>query len=111
MLLPTEKELKDVLDFLPNDKAPSIDRLTTEVFRACWDFMQAKMLALVPDFWKTDTIAHCIKEGVLKLISKKAHKRRYKDWHPLTMLTTMYKIIVKLIALRLKVFLPKTIEP
>ncbi|CAM6124136.1 unnamed protein product [Calypogeia fissa] len=108
---PTEKELKDVLDLLPNDKAPGIDGLTAKVFKACWDFIREDLLAMVLDFWATGTLAHCIKEGVLKLIPKKADKRRFKDWRPLTMLTTIYKLIAKIIALRIKVFLPRMIAP
>ncbi|CAM6091071.1 unnamed protein product [Calypogeia fissa] len=108
---PTEKELKDVLDLLPNNKAPGIDGLTAEVFKACWPFMKSDMLAMIMDFWTTGTIAHGIKERVLKLIPKKAVKRRFKDWRPLTMLNTLYKIIAKLIALNLKLFLPRMIAP
>ncbi|CAM6102384.1 unnamed protein product [Calypogeia fissa] len=110
-LPPSEQELKDVLDLLLNDKAPNIDGLTAEVFRACWDFIRHGLVAMVLDFWHTSTLAHTIKEGVLKLIPKKADKRRFKDWHPLTMLTTIYKILAKFIALWLKVFLPKMISP
>ncbi|CAM6082561.1 unnamed protein product [Calypogeia fissa] len=101
---PSASEVKEVLDMLPNDKAPGMDGLTAEVFRACWDFMHMDLLLMVLDFWHTSSISHTIKEGILKLIPKKADKWRFKDWRPLTMLTTIYKLIAKLLALRLKSF-------
>ncbi|CAM6082401.1 unnamed protein product [Calypogeia fissa] len=108
---PTAQELRDVLNLFPKDKAPGIDGFTAEVFRACWDFISSDMLAMVLDFWNIGQIAQTIKEGVLKLIPQKADKRRFKDWRPLTMLTIMYKILAKLLALRIKLFLPRMISP
>jgi hypothetical protein len=95
-------ELRDTLLLLPFDKSPGIDGLTPEVFRACWYFMATDLLQMVHRFWEIGMLVHKIKEGVIKLIPKKVDKCRIKDWRPLTMLTTLYKLIAKLLALRLQ---------
>jgi hypothetical protein len=66
--------------------------------------------AMIAKFWETKTMVYKIKEGVIKLIPKKVDKRHLKDWRPLTMLTTTYKLIAKLLASRLRLVLPKIIN-
>jgi hypothetical protein len=96
---------------LHNDKSPGADGLMSEVFKAYWHFMQQEFLLMVLAFPETGELAYTIKEGVIKLLPKKPDKRRLWDWWPLTMLTVVYKIIAKLLALRLKVLLPQLISP
>lgn len=103
---PTMDELRDTLLLLPFDKSPGMDGLTPEVLRACWHFMGKDLLAMILKFWETGTLAYSVKDGLIKLIPKKADKRHLKDWRPLTMLTTTYKLIAKLLALRLRVVIP-----
>lgn len=56
-------------------------------------------------------LPHKVKDGVVKLIPKKPDKQRLQDWRPLTMLNTLYKLLTKLLANRLKVVLPQLISP
>lgn len=105
---PTLNELKSILDLFPKKKSPGIDGswdgLTSEVYEACWSFLGEDFLALVLAFWETTSLPHSFKTGVLKLIPKKPDRRFLKDWSPLTMLTIVYKVIAKLLAMRLAQF-------
>jgi hypothetical protein len=96
---PSMNELRETLLLLPFDKSPGIDGLTPEVFRACWHFIARDLFHMVLKFWATGELTGRTKEGIIKLIPKKADKRCLKDWRPLTMLTTIYKLIAKLLAL------------
>jgi hypothetical protein len=108
--VPTPLEVKETLLLIPLDKSPGIDGLTAEVHRACWTFMAEDFLAMTIKFWQTGELVTKVKEGLIKLIPKKADKRRLKDWRPLTMLTTAYKIIAKLLALRLRLVIPSLVS-
>lgn len=108
---PTLKELKRILDLFPRDKSLGIDGLTLEVYEACWSFLGEDFLALVLTFWDTASLPRSFKTGVLKLIPKKPDRHFLKDWRPLAMLTAMYKVIAKLLAMRLRLVLPQLISP
>ncbi|OAE25859.1 hypothetical protein AXG93_2145s1580 [Marchantia polymorpha subsp. ruderalis] len=50
-------------------------------------------------------------EGMIRLIPKAVNKTELKDWRPLTMLTTDYKIIARILAGRLQMLLQKLVLP
>lgn len=96
---------------LPHDKSPRPDGMTAEVYTACWGFMDHTLVRMIHEFQSTGSLATGIKDGLIRYIPKKADKRLLKDWRPLTMLNTVYKLIAKLLANRLKLLLPKLINP
>lgn len=67
-------------------------------------------MAMIENFWITGILPDSIKDGFIKLIPKKADKILLKDWHPLTMLNITYKLIAKILAVRLKRVLPSLIS-
>jgi hypothetical protein len=73
--------------------------------------MAQDFLEMTLEFWRTGELVPKMKEGLIKLIPKKADKRRLKDWRPLTMLNVAYKVIAKLLALRLRLILPLIVAP
>jgi hypothetical protein len=73
--------------------------------------MAEDLLAMALEYWKTGELTSKLKEGLIKILPKKADKRRLKDWRPLTMLNVAYKIIAKMLALRLRLVTPLLIAP
>jgi hypothetical protein len=73
--------------------------------------MAEDFLAMALEYWKTGELTSKLKEGLIKILPKKADKRRLKDWRPLTMLNVAYKIIAKLLALWLRIVIPSLIAP
>jgi hypothetical protein len=50
------------------------------------------------------------KQGIIILIPKTPHPSSTKDFRPITLLTTDYKILMKVLANRLKVYLAKLVN-
>lgn len=65
---------------------------------------------MIQQFWETEEFYPQFNKGVLKLFKKKADKRRIRDWCPIAMLSTTYKIISKIIGNRLRNLLPKQVS-
>lgn len=82
-----------------------------EVLVASWSFVQANCLAMIQQFWSTSVLPHSTTSGVMKVIPKKADKRRLKDWRPLTMLPIVYKLIAKLLSVRFNLHSKVLISP
>jgi exonuclease III len=109
--LPNATELLKVVNNLALNKSPGSDGLTTEVIRACWDFIKDDFLELVHHFWRTGQLYMELLQGIIRIIPKKLDKLRLKDWRPLTMLQVVYKIAAKILANRLSVLLPLIVSP
>lgn len=108
---PSEKEIEDVLFMLPHNKAPGVDGISAEALKKTWPFMKSFYVKMVAKFWAEGVLAETVTEGMIRLIPKTVNKASLKDWRPLTMLTTDYKIIARILAGRLQMLLQKVVSP
>ncbi|OAE26483.1 hypothetical protein AXG93_815s1460 [Marchantia polymorpha subsp. ruderalis] len=109
--LPIEKEIEDVLLSLPLNKAPRVDGISAEALRKTWPHMKQFYVNMVHKFWEEGVLAETVTEGMIRLIPKTVNKTELKDWRPLTMLNTDYKIIARILAGRLQLLLQKIVFP
>lgn len=103
-------EVESVVKGLPSDKALGLDGLTSEVLKACWEWVSITYLELVREFWRDGTLMSAVVRGVLCLTPKGGDLDFLRNWHPITMLNLAYKIIRKIIANRLKSLMPSLID-
>ncbi|KAL3685957.1 hypothetical protein R1sor_003979 [Riccia sorocarpa] len=99
---PQPLEIDQLVEDLPRDKAPGLDGVTNNVIQDCWPFIRADCLALMEAFWRDGNLLHQHRQGVIKLIPKNEEKWRLQNWRPITLMGITYKLIGKLLALRLK---------
>jgi hypothetical protein len=107
----TATECAKALLSLNNGKSPGSDGFTTDFYKMFW----ANIATLT-----FDSINHAIqhgemsieqKRGVLKLIPKKDKNPCFlKNWRPISLLNTDYKIIAQIFAIRLQEVLPSIIS-
>ncbi|OAE25854.1 hypothetical protein AXG93_2145s1530 [Marchantia polymorpha subsp. ruderalis] len=109
--LPSEKEIEDVLFSLRHNKAPGVDGISAEAMKRTWPLMKDFYVRMVGTFWEKGVLAETVTEGMIRLIPKSVNKMALKDWRPLTMLTTDYKIIARILEGRLQLLLQKIISP
>ncbi|KAL3697986.1 hypothetical protein R1sor_012062 [Riccia sorocarpa] len=95
---------------MPKEKSPRIDGVMVEILQIGWEFMQDDCLQMVQSFWTKKELIGKDSRGVIKLIPKNDMKHLLKNWRPITLLTMTYKIIAKIIAVRLKRMLPGIID-
>ena len=104
-------ELKSALDSMKKDRAPGCDGLTVNFFQTFWCGLQFILFEVYNTAIKIGQLNSSAKKGLITLIPKKADPHYIKNWRPLTMLNTDYKILAKLLALRLKKVLADIIGP
>ncbi|KAL3688357.1 hypothetical protein R1sor_014666 [Riccia sorocarpa] len=107
---PTDEFIEEIVRSLPRDKAPRFDGVTIEVLVAGWDFMRLDCLAMVRRVWRSSRLLSKDNRGIIKLIPKADELFLLKNWRPITLLTTTYKIVAKIFAWRLKMMLPDIID-
>ena len=68
-------------------------------------------MKMVKHIFDNNTLAPSQYRAILTLLYKKGERENIANWRPISLLNTDYKIITKVLAERLKIFLPKLIHP
>jgi hypothetical protein len=107
----TMQEVAKAVQALPNGKSPGLDGIPVEIYKLFW----TKIKDIVCDSLRYGLTEGKLsldqRRGVLKLIPKKDKDiRKIKNWRPLSLLSTDYKILAKTLARRLEDMLPEIIS-
>ena len=98
----TKDELFAALGGFQTGKSPGSDGLPTEFYKVFWqDFGDILVLVLNENF-RIGILTDSQREGLLRLLYKKDDRRLVKNWRPISLLNTDYKIASKVIRERLK---------
>ena len=108
---PFEKdEVKCAIVECEGSKAPGPDGFSLALFQSCWDSLRVDLMKIVSEFFQTGIINGITNETYICLIPKKYNSSRIKDLRPISLVTSLYKIISKVLALRLREVLGGTIS-
>ena len=98
----TVDELRKALFSMENNKSPGVDGLTTNFYKHFWPLLCDK-LALVYNYaFETGCLTVSQRRGIISLVFKKGDRTLLKNWRPISLLTTDYKILTKALANRLQ---------
>lgn len=107
----TEKEIESAIMQLSNGKSPGTDGLTSEFYKVFKDVLCPVLFRIYEYFFNKEQLTNSMKRGMIKIIyKKKGDKGDLKNYRPLSMLNTDYKILAKVIANRLKKVIPNIIS-
>ena len=106
----TELEVSEAIKSMSKNKAPGCDGLSIELYQA----LETEITPLLTNLFKECMCRGLLNDsariGVISLIPKKdKDPTLLKNWRPLTLLNCDYKILAKLLALRMKSVLPDII--
>lgn len=105
-----EEELQKAVRSMENNKSPGIDGLTTNFYKHFWPILSEKLTRVYNHAFRTGTLAVSQRRGVISLLFKKGDRTQLKNWRPVTLLNTDYKILTKALANRLQQVLPLLIH-
>ena len=107
----TEAEILKSVKAMKPKKSPGTCGLTSEFYKFFWVDIKDILVSSLNYNLKNGKLSLEQRRGILTLIPKKDKDRLYlKNWRPLTLLNTDYKILAKALANRLTKFLPFIIE-
>lgn len=108
--MPQAAEMKDTMFSLPRNKAPGPDGFPVEFFIGCWDFVGRDVCESVLEFFNSGQILKQWNSTILSLVPKTVGATKIVDFRPIACCNTLYKVVSKLLAKRLKRSLPGIIS-
>ena len=105
------EECYNVLKIMAANKSPGSDGFTMEFYRYFWNLLGNYMIKSFDYAFQNGIISISQRQGVISLIPKKKNNLEFlKNWRPVSVLNVDYKILTKVIALRLEKVLAKIIS-
>ena len=96
----TEQELREVVDALQLGSCPGDHGLTRQFFTVHWDIVSGPMLRGLQEIFATGTMPSSLCSGLISLIPKGGDSTLLRQWQPITLLPTVYKILAIVLAAR-----------
>ncbi|CAJ1079165.1 pol-like protein [Xyrichtys novacula] len=98
----TEEEIKNAIQALNKNKSPGSDGLTAEFYVKFQEELTPLLNKLYRDMLDNKRVPATLTEGIISLIFKKGDNKLIKNYRPISLLNTDYKILTKILANRLK---------
>ena len=105
-----ESEIHSTLRSFANNKTPGPDGFTIEFLKKHWKILKQDIKIVFVDFFQKGIINNIVNETYIALIAKKEKCSKALYNIPISLTTTLYKLIAKTMTERLKVTLSHTIS-
>ena len=98
----SSEELFSALNNLQTGKSPGSDGLSTEFYIAFWEDLGNVLTLVLNECYRRGSLTDSQRGGLLRLVFKRDDKRLAKNWRPISLLNTDYKLASKAITERQK---------
>ncbi|KAF7152227.1 hypothetical protein RHSIM_Rhsim01G0161700 [Rhododendron simsii] len=103
-------EIKTALFAMHPNKAPGYDGMTAGFFQRYWDIVGVDLCRVVRSFFHDGRMLGSVNRTQIVLIPKVHTPTKVSQFRPISLCTTVYKLIAKVLANRLRPFLPSIIS-
>lgn len=104
-------ELHAAVNHLAPWKAPGLDGFPPWFFQHYWDIIKHDLFTFISQAFILQAYISPCNNTLITLIHKWKTQKTPSDWRPTSLCNTTYKILSKIISLRLKPILPLLLEP
>ena len=98
----TEEEILAAVSGLNGDKAPSLDGFSLAFWSFSWDFVKDEVIGFFREFFKHNQFVKSLNATFLVLVPKGNTVEDLKDLRPISLMGSLYKILTKMLANRIK---------
>jgi len=105
-----EEEVLAAIQSCAPDKAPGPDGYTMAFYQKSWDFIKVDILAAMNHYHQHCWMVRSCNASFIALIPKKKGAIELKDYRPISLIGSVYKIIAKVLAERLKTVMGKLVS-
>ena len=91
----TEEEISKAIFQLDWDKVQGPDGFTIAIFQDCWDVVKEDLVRVFVEFHRSGIINQNTNASFIVLLPKKSLTKKISNFRPISLITSLYKIIVK----------------
>lgn len=104
-------ELYEALNGMESGKAPGIDGLPVDFYKSFWTELGRDLLSVLNESLAEGLLPLSCRRAVLTLLPKKGDLTDIKNWRPVSLLCSDYKLLSKVLAIRLAKVVNQVIHP
>ena len=104
------EEVLQVVKEMEGDKAPGLDGFSLAFYHHCWEVVKRDVLAVFEEFYQHSKFEKSLNATFIALIPKKNGASNIRDFRPIGLVGSVYKIFAKVLANRLKEVLDQLIS-
>nr|XP_016498719.1 PREDICTED: uncharacterized protein LOC107817408 [Nicotiana tabacum] len=106
-----EKEVYEAVSSCAGDKALGPDGFSLAFFQLCWDTIKGELMEAIEYFHVNGVSERSINVSFITIVPKKESAFCIRDYRPISLVGSIYKIISKVLSNRLKKFLTGLFRP
>ncbi|KAI9559441.1 pol-like protein [Daphnia sinensis] len=106
----SENEVLNAINTLQEGKSPGIDGLPIEFYKKIWPLLKNEITEMYRFILNSQNLSKTQSTGIITLIHKGGSRSVLGNWRPISLLCSDYKILAKILTLRLKNILPNIIS-
>jgi hypothetical protein len=104
------EEVKEAIWSSDGNKCPGPAGFNFNILKACWEIIKGDVMDFFSEFHSNATLPKAFTASFLTLVPKKDHPQALSDYRPICLVSSLYKILSKVLAARLKHVLGKLIS-
>ncbi|CAM6099373.1 unnamed protein product [Calypogeia fissa] len=109
--LPSPLEILDCLKGMKTDIFPGPDGLSSTFFVKCWSVVGSDLISFIHDAWTNHYLSARVRMVAIIPIPKSLALDLVENWRLISLLNVIYKLIAKLIAVRLGLLIGMVVLP
>ncbi|XP_028112042.1 uncharacterized protein LOC114310295 [Camellia sinensis] len=106
----SEEEIWDVVKECEGNKAPKPGGFNLSCYQSCWNVIKLEVVQMMKEFHLNGKLAKAVNSSFITLIPKKECPIGLIDFRPITLVSSVYKILAKVLSRRLRQVLPMIIS-
>lgn len=106
----SEEDIKEAVWNCGVEKSPGLDGFGGQFFKSCWELVKEDVYRVFTDFHRNSKLCKCMNNTFISLIPKVGNPVDICEYRPISLVSSVYKIIAKVLANRLGKKLEKVIS-
>lgn len=98
----TTDEVKEALNNLIDDKALGPDGFPIKFFKMFWEMLESEVIKTLEEFYQNSSLCRSLNASFLVLVPKTKGALELKEFRPLSLLGSFYKILTKVLPRRME---------
>ena len=86
---------------METNKTAGPDKIPVEFYQACWGFIKSDIIELFSEFHEGGLNVSRLNYGIITLLPKIKEAAKLQQYRPICLLNCLYKLITKVLTLRL----------